>query len=197
MSPGGSLSDRVIAIVSLGRTRFFAVRRDFHYGASRRRRAGTAWRGPVVDARPPTGTGESADGAERNGGGEREAPAELINSDGLLSSRPFERQHTVTFVFDEEEAPAGTGGRTVPTRRVGLSRENEEKRARAIVDSTKIIRNDGRDNDLFKVWVKVSRGSVERLEAAGAKFSARSRLNDYLLRSNSSIPRRAFRARLS
>lgn len=40
-----------------------------------------------------------ADGAERNGGGE--ASAELINSDGLLSTRPFERQRVVTSVFVE------------------------------------------------------------------------------------------------
>lgn len=43
-----------------------------------------------------------ADGAERNGGGE--ALAELINSDGLLSTRPFQRQRVVTSVFVEESS---------------------------------------------------------------------------------------------
>lgn len=45
------------------------------------------------------GWNRRADGAERNGGGE--ASTELINSDGLLSTRPFERQRVIMSVFVE------------------------------------------------------------------------------------------------
>jgi len=46
---------------------------------------------------------ERGDGAERNGDGE--VSAELINSDGLLSTRLFERQRVITFVFIEGRCP--------------------------------------------------------------------------------------------
>ena len=44
---------------------------------------------------------ERGDGAERNG----DVSAELINSDGLLSTRLFERQRVVTSVFIEGRCP--------------------------------------------------------------------------------------------
>lgn len=102
----------IIAIASLGRTRFFAVRRDFHEGessASRRRPRGLVVRMRRLEP------GERADSAERRTGG-GEAPAELINSDSLLSARPFERQHTVMSVFDEGRLPRRISTRVASAR---------------------------------------------------------------------------------
>lgn len=95
LSVSSTTPDKIIAIASLRRTRFFAVRRDFHKGELGQSQC--RW-GLVANAIVEKSV--RADGAEKkkpgNGG-----TSELINSDELLPTHLFKWQYAVTFVIEE------------------------------------------------------------------------------------------------
>lgn len=127
-----------------------------------------------------------ADGAERKPR-KGETPVELINSDRLLSTHLFKRQYAITFVIDEERLSSFSRSRITILDAARCIAFN-----RTIVDSMKIIKNDGQCHfkSVLKLWRESAKKQSYLEEENNASIS-----HNYIIIivSNPSILQHAFR----